>query len=469
MIKCPSCGAEIEFDPTSQQVVCSYCGCSFNPNELNEEVKVADKVEDSFEGQAYHCTQCGATLLTFDDTAITFCSYCGSQAMIEENMMKVNNPDFIIPFKKTKEECIAAYKRKIGKYFFIPSYMKSDVVIEKFRGIYMPYAMYTLECHEKASCDGTKYKCHRGNYDYYDDFSLTSPVEAKYEGLSQDLVSQFYDSYSSAIPFNSQEAVPFNANYLTGFYADTKDVESFKYNTSVIDIGVKDTTQRMSKDSTYRKYRATPKAPLKVTDTKVGLFPVYFLAVKDKTQKRVSYAVVNGQTGEVAVDVPISFSKYVIISLIVSAIIFAFINSFFVFKIQELLFLLTIAAIVGAIIGGSQFGKIKKKILFSEDKGVQNSKKMKDALNLKTGSANKKDGKTKKLKASKYIRKNIIAAIICILTILGKVIDDEIVYAVAIIAFILIVWSFYGLAKEHNELTTNPLPQLEKRGGDIDA
>ena len=60
--------------------------------------------KETYEGKGYTCSQCGATLLTFDETAITFCSYCGSQAMIEEKMIKRNHPEFIIPFKKNTNE-----------------------------------------------------------------------------------------------------------------------------------------------------------------------------------------------------------------------------------------------------------------------------------------------------------------------------------------------------------------------------
>ena len=67
--------------------------------------------------------------------------------MIEEKMMEQTAPDFIIPFSKTKEQCISNYKKKISRFLFCPSYMKSDIVISKFRGIYMPYGIYYFEHH----------------------------------------------------------------------------------------------------------------------------------------------------------------------------------------------------------------------------------------------------------------------------------------------------------------------------------
>ena len=45
-------------------------------------------------------------------------------------------------------------------------------------------------------------------------------------------------------------------------------------------------------------------------------------------------------------------------------------------------------------------------------------------------------------------------------------VKDIYYYGSAFIAFIFIIISFYDLVKEHNELVSNILPQLEKRGGD---
>ena len=92
MIKCPNCTGELEFKPTDKQVVCKYCGSKFDPKEFDEKVTMSKENEAvaTYSGKTYSCSQCGAELMTFDETAITFCSYCGSQAMIESKMMKQN-------------------------------------------------------------------------------------------------------------------------------------------------------------------------------------------------------------------------------------------------------------------------------------------------------------------------------------------------------------------------------------------
>ena len=90
MIKCPNCSAELKFSAKDQQVKCEYCGSTFDPKELKTAVKKSKKIKDEskgVEGKSFLCSQCGAKLMTFDETAVTFCSYCGSQAMIEEELM----------------------------------------------------------------------------------------------------------------------------------------------------------------------------------------------------------------------------------------------------------------------------------------------------------------------------------------------------------------------------------------------
>ena len=452
MIKCPNCTGELEFDVSMQSVKCKYCGTVFNPNELNEQVKMSKEEENTFEGKSYKCSQCGATLTTFDETAITFCSYCGSQAMIESKLMKHDNPDFVIPFKKTKEECINAYKNKISKFIFLPKYMKQDVVCEKFRGIYMPYGIYEVGKNGKEVNHGSKYSHRSGDYVYYDEYSISSDIEAEYNGISYDLVSNFYDRFSNAIPYNYHEKVDFNPNYLTGYYADSHDVDSDVYNDSAKSIAEYDCARKMGKMKEFSKYGChSPKASLDVKDKKIGLFPVYFLAIRNND--RLSYAVVNGQTGEVAVDLPVSFLKYVGISILISIIVFLLVNSFLVLTPNSVTIFSALAGIVSLIVSAVQSKKINTREKHEDDKGMMYSLKEK---------------KTKeKKKMFKYLYKEILAIVIPILVFFSNVVSDEYYYLASIVSFVLVILSFYDLVKEHNLLVSNRLPQLEKRGGDV--
>ena len=460
MAKCPHCGAEYQFNAKTQLIHCEYCGSDFNPNEVQEKKKVSKKENDLLSGACYRCTQCGATLMTFDETAVTFCSYCGSQNMIEDKITNQRQPDFIIPFSKTQEECVKNYKKKVSSFLFAPSYMKDSLLLQKFRGIYMPYGIYKLTYQGDVVNKGQKYNHRSGDYVYYDDYAIHADVDATYDGISFDLSSMYYDEYSHAIPFNFKEAIPFNTNYLPGFYADAKDVEIGVYSDNAISIGSNDSSRFLLKNPTFRKYSChSPKVPFHVGEKRVGMFPVYFLSFYNKKKDKIHYAVVNGQTGKVAADLPIDFKKYLIFSLllaipiyfgllVIPVVIPSAINVFAIFT-----------CIVSFLIFMIQLNACNRKEIHENDEGylsINREEKM---------NAKKKKKSMPSMKIG-YWFKYLMAFLIPLFIIITHPVSDYYYYGSSIISLILVLSSFFDLIKLHNRLVSNPIPQLEKRGGE---
>ena len=451
MIKCPNCGAELNYDIEKESVTCKHCRTTFNPKELNVDVKTAQEV--TFEGTSYLCSQCGAELMTFDETAITFCSYCGSQSMLKSRMVTQNAPEFIIPFKKTQDECIKIYKSKVSKALFAPSYMKKDAVVKKFRGIFIPYEIYKLSYNDRYSTTGKKYSHRSGDYVYYDDYKVSMDIDSDYEGLSYDLVSNYYDRFSNAIPHNFKEKEEFNPNYLAGFYADVADVDKEIYDDNVKVEVSKDAITKINKVNEVRRYNCMPrKIDYSIAERKVGMFPVYFLAMRDKKSEHINYAVVNGQTGKVAIDLPIDFKKYLIGSLIIAIPLFLLLSLSDLFLVlpQALCGFSMFISIVSLVILAVQRSKIHKRENHLDDEGYSSKEK-----------EQKKKGKT-----FRYIIKPIIAIVISFFALISGLVSDIVYYGSTIIAFLLMIWSFLDIVKSHNTLVSSKLPQLEKRGGD---
>ena len=463
MAKCPHCGAEFKFDARKKLVHCEYCGSDFNPKELKKDVKKAKKRENVIEGKTYSCTQCGATLMTFDETAVTFCSYCSSQNIVENEVSEQNAPDLIIPFNKTQDECINNFKKKISGFLFSPSYMKSDIVVKKFRGIYMPYAVYELVHHGDCVNKGKKYSHRSGDYVYYDDYDIHAVVNASYNGISYDLLSKFYDDYSQAIPFNAKEAEEFNPNYLPGFYADKGDVSVDTYYSDAANVASSDSTRFLKKEKVFSKYGCpSPTVGFGVSNKKYALFPMYFLSIRSKDDKHIHYAAINGQTGKVAADMPISFVKYILFSLIITIPIFILLNMLPVIVPNLICFFTIVMSIIAWVICSSQIKKCNEREGRYSDKGYsslfitydENGKKIK-----------RKRVKKYKVKA-KYWVKYLLAMLLPLLIIILNPVHDSYYYGASIIGLILIIWSFYDLVKIHNQLVSRPIPQLDKRGGD---
>jgi len=568
MIKCPNCSAEMIFDPTIQKVKCEFCGKSYTKEELKVyESKINKAIEDknhSYSGKQYRCNRCGAKLLTFDETAITFCSYCGSQEMLEDKMVAHNNLDFIIPFKKTKEECIKEYKKLIHRFLFIPSYFEDNVVTEKFRGIYMPYVIYNVRNSGLITDIGEEYSNRVGDYEYYTEYAIEALVNCSYDGISYDLVSNYYDNYSTKIPFDYKEAETFNYSYLIGHYADSFDVDKKIYKSLAEKIVVPDIQKRVSNHPTFRRYLCNSPVVNLNTESKIGMFPVYFLAIKNRKKDSIHYAVVNGQTGKVACDLPIDFTKYFFTSLLVSLMYFIILFLFVPLTPFIVSALSIIIAGIAFYIADYQSKKISIRskhhndfgVVYKENKErkIKSSKVLDDELYK--GSLKEKNKKKKNItimldvlivttiiaiiaciflfynimpenfEHDKYVAKSIfmiikflltetvggiailcfilfmigskiwkhkniiinnkiikplpklnekpnfkilykeiIAMIIPIVALILNKVETEYYYIAIILSFLLILASFKDLIKEHNELSSNKLPQLEKRGG----
>lgn len=456
MIKCPNCGGELKYNVQEKVVKCEHCGTKFNPKEKIATTKAASE-GTNLEGKVYSCSQCGANLMTFDETAITFCSYCGSQAMIESKMITQNNPDFIIPFEINKEQCIETFKKKINKSIFVPNYMKSDLVVDKFRGIYIPYGVYKLGYNGPKKEKGSKYSHRSGDYEYYNDYSISFDVDAKYEGFSYDLSSKFYDRYSQAIPFDETKKLPFTPNYILGFYADAKDVEGNTYLDNAMDDAAADYKKRILSVKEMARYGCSKPSAIKFDqiEQKTGMFPLYFLAIRNKNQKNINYAIVNGQTGKLVTELPVSYPKYIIGSLILSAIIFLLINSSLILNPQEVCSAAIGFAIIGLIINFIQAINLSNRETHSDDEGLQSVKK---------------DSKIKANATSIVsILISFISALLPVLVLAKNPAEDLYFYGAAIGSLGLVLLNFYNIIKKHNELVSTKLPQLEKRGGDESA
>ena len=532
MYQCPSCGAGLVFNPQNQMLKCHYCNSEYNLKEIEEQELKSSKEEKGlkfettteenenkenvYDAIIYRCTQCGAELLTTDETISTFCSYCGSSALLEKKNTKKEKPSYIIPFTKTKEECEEAYRKKLRTAFFAPSNMAQEQQIQKIRGIYMPYWIYSFEKNGPQSDRGSRYSHRVGDYVYYDDYTITTNVKANYKGVTHDASANFADSLSEAIaPFSIKDKKEFSPTYLSGFYADSEDVNSQEYVQECTQITNNQASIELKKDKTYSKYGSDPRVNLQCNNVEMGLFPVYFLATKNKTGDRVSYAVVNGQTGKVAAEIPIDFKKYVITSLLLAVPIFFLLNAVFTFTPGKVLIASIIFSIISLIISNNQLNEI-----FIRENNLRKGKNspkrttisvtptknktivlifmavfavmiffmgimvgsafgivygilftiVPASIILKKPSDRKPNvnikGKYKFKDKIKKLYKPIIAIGIAIIIFILNPVSDMFYYAGAIASILMTIWSFADLVKELNLLTTRKLPHLEKRGGD---
>ena len=386
MFVCPNCGANINFDPGKQLLHCDFCDTDLSPDSVIQKDDAVESTYTESEADAnsetgykeytttiYTCKECGGEILAYDNTVATFCSYCGASTVLSSRIGKERAPEYIIPFKITKEQSAELYRKAVKKALFAPAYMKEDTVIEKFRGIYMPYWIYDFKENRPASLRGQE--DHRsGDYIIHTHYDINTNVDAEYNGLAYDASSQFNDNLSEAIaPFDFNTAVPFNTTYMSGFYADAADTDAKLYADQARMIVTADIYNNIARDPAVKKITLKTDsmsnlAPEK-TESRLGYFPVWFLSCKNND--RITYAVINGQTGEVATDIPIDFKKYLISSLIVTIPLFALLYLVPVIKPTTLIVFALIFSIISMIIVCSQKNKIYVRTFNLDDKGLR--------------------------------------------------------------------------------------------------
>ena len=337
MYECPNCGGNLKFDISSQKMACAYCGTHLDPYSIKKETDAIE--EQYFEATVFTCPQCGGELYSTDNEATSFCSFCGAATILTSRISKEKRPDFIVPFKKTKEDCKRAYEQKMRKAFFVPKQLRDPKYIDGFRGIYMPYWTYQLVQKGTVSVLGENSR-RKGDYIYTDHYQLRGDMDNYYLGYSYDASTSFYDNISEALaPYDAKELVHFTPAFLSGFYADTADIGSEVYLNDAVEQAEESTFQRVKKEKAFKDYkivnrkRDTPpergfKTRLRKADS--TMYPVWFLSYRNKDQ--VAYATVNGQTGKVVADMPIDPKRYLAASLLLAVPVFVLLNLFLTLK-----------------------------------------------------------------------------------------------------------------------------------------
>ena len=486
MIVCPSCGANLKFDPKSQKMLCEFCGSSFDPKEFDVKEDAQEQVFqeenpdtpefDTYDVTIYTCPQCGGELMSVDEnTAAAFCSFCGASTILNARLAKGKKPEYIIPFAKTKEDCKKAYLNVVKKALFLPKEYRSDNCIDSFRGIYMPFWSYNVTQKGPVRLNGET--SHRsGDYIITDHYALSGNVDAEYDGLSYDASSAFDDSISEALaPYDIKQRIPFEPSYMSGYYADLADVDAGTYKWQAEKFAYDNSLNRIKNETReFRKYTITTSAapsgaqmPASAVPTKAdkghsAMYPVWFLSYRNGD--RVAYAAVNGQTGKVVADLPIDVRKYLLSSGIIALVIFMILNLFLVLTPTTVLVLASILTIIVFIINSLQRSDIRKAAIGEGDKG-------KEFLIKKEKGKKKVNEKVEEAEASTFEKITTVfgigAVVIAALLVFAiKPVSDVPYYVLCILEAVFFGFSFKHTLSNYNVMATRRLPQFDRKGGD---
>lgn len=337
--KCPACGAPILYKPNLKKWKCDYCKSEFTLEEMKkynnasnekhntkEEVKKeTQKEKDNTNYYEYNCKDCGAKIIADENTAATFCVYCGNTAILKEKLSGKFAPDMIIPFKNEKEKAIEAFKSLNKGRPLMPNFFNDEKNIEKIKGVYIPFWLYDVKVSgelDATSTTSTSWTVGDTVYTKTDTYRLEREGEMSFNKIPVDGSTRFDNDIMNTIePFNYSELEEYNHAYLSGFLAEKYDVDeetSFKDAEERSLNSARDTI----KDDMGMGIKAIVNDTLASTKllTKYVLLPVWMINVKYK-DKFYTFAM-NGQTGEFVGNIPIDKKKAFIYGILTFVITF---------------------------------------------------------------------------------------------------------------------------------------------------
>lgn len=343
--QCPACTGPLHFSGESGKLECEYCGASYEVAQIEElyaekEAKAAAAQQEAeqagagsqeeggwdtsgfsenwgAEGEgmrAYSCPSCGAELICDENTAATSCPYCGNPTVVPGQFSGALKPDFIIPFKLSKEEAVRALKAHYNGKFFLPKKFSKENHVQEIQGIYVPFWMFDGMAEGYAQYEGTHSRTYRSGDEevtetkHYDIYRAGSVA---FEKVPVDASSKLPDDHMDSIePYRYEELKPFSTAYLPGFLADKFDVtveqcqeRADKRCEGTLSAALRSTVKGYS-SCTLKNQNIN----LKRGKVQYALMPVWMLSTKWRG-KDFLFAM-NGQTGKLVGDLPVNWGKF---------------------------------------------------------------------------------------------------------------------------------------------------------------
>ena len=356
-----------------------------------------DSNDNYIKCKSIRCTECGQSVMNFGDNDVDFCVYCGSTSVKATDFKYKPNMDYIIPFECTKEKAIRRYVSKLNRFILAPEYFKKKSQLSKIRSVYVPFEIRSYSKNGLTKTNEFHIKTATiGDYNYYDSYAAEADVDISYECSAFDLSKRYDNCLNAAIPFNIDKKEVFNSDYLQDHFVAFKDgssvpsqakfaLDNMFYGTKPKDNSLvhrsnyysrveKDLKNRIGSceavkfDPELRKFKRKLNLRLD-TVYNYGLFPVYFLATRDKKDKNIYSTVINGQTGKVACNLPVGYIKLFVFSLLLTIGFYLGLRDFYLHMYPVLLITLFISTIT-YFISKNQAKKICVKEYFEYNKKI---------------------------------------------------------------------------------------------------
>lgn len=354
--QCPACTGPLHYSAKSGKLACDYCGSSFDVAEIEAlyarkeaEAAAAKQAADAKAEAAqaakakaaeaaaasggwdtsdlsrdwgaeadglrvYSCPSCGAELICDQSTAATACPYCGNPAIVPGQFSGALRPDYILPFRLSKDDAVQALRAHYKGKPFLPRSFTSANHIEQIQGVYVPFWLFDGGAEGAASYRASNTNVYEtGDYEITETrhYHVVRAGSLAFEKIPVDASSKMPDDHMDSIePFDYAQLRPFSTTYLPGYLADKYDV-TIDDSRDRADTRCRETLAQALRD-TVTGYGAcvTEREDIALRRGKVhyALLPVWMLSTKWHGQDFLF--AMNGQTGKLVGDLPTDRGRF---------------------------------------------------------------------------------------------------------------------------------------------------------------
>lgn len=324
--QCPSCTGPLQFSASTGKLECEYCCSSFTPEEIeayyaekNEQAETAARQTGEWNAEnmrSYLCPSCGAELLCDVTTAATSCPYCGNPTVVPGQFADVKKPDYVIPFKVDKDAAVAALKQHYKGKPLLPGEFARESHLEEVKGVYVPFWLFDGNAKADVTFSATRSHVHttpRERVITTEHYRVERSGNVSFEKVPVDGSTKMPDSHMDAIePFDYSQMEPFSMAYLPGFLADKYDVDAETSAERAKERCRNSAIAAMEETVTGYSTCSVQQANVRLdrSRTSYALLPVWLLSTKWQ-DKNYLFAM-NGQTGKLIGDLPVSMGKLAI-------------------------------------------------------------------------------------------------------------------------------------------------------------
>lgn len=333
--ECPACGAQAEWNPGKEKLVCPFCGTE-SPYAIDRETgKIeeldlvtalrelpADERGWQTERRSIQCQSCRAVMV-YDPTRVgQNCEFCGSPALVPyEEIKSPIRPQSVLPFRIDTARVRDDIRRWWRGRWFAPGRLAVASLVDTVKSLYIPYWTFDAKVH----CPWT---AEAGHYYYVPvegrdskgrrvvrqerrvrwtpasgvvDHTFDDELVPGTHGVRPDLLGQVE-------PFPTSELVPYDTAFLSGHVVEHYQVvllDAARTSEEQMRQRLLELCARQVPGDTHRNLQIDPRFSNRTF--KHILVPVWLLTYNYGA--KAFQVVVNGSTGRIAGKYPLSWVK----------------------------------------------------------------------------------------------------------------------------------------------------------------